>query len=54
MQEEPVKAQKKNEEGSDVFYSSVNLKSKKKQKKGKDTVDVDQPGCAYLEEERCS
>ncbi len=44
-------SEKKNEEGSDVIYSSVNWKSKSKKKKGDDAAHVDQPGSSYLEEE---
>ncbi|XP_070767898.1 sialic acid-binding Ig-like lectin 14 [Enoplosus armatus] len=43
-------SEKKNEEGDDVIYSSVNWKSKKK--KGEDSADMDQHGRFYLEEER--
>ncbi|XP_062279153.1 sialic acid-binding Ig-like lectin 10 [Scomber scombrus] len=46
------KSSKEKEEGSNVIYSSVNWKSKKK--KGKDSGDMDQPGSSYLEEERCT
>ncbi|XP_050932182.1 sialoadhesin [Lates calcarifer] len=42
----------KNEEGSDVIYSSVKWKNKNKKKK-QDPVDMDPPGSSYLEEERC-
>ncbi|GLD53061.1 B-cell receptor CD22-like isoform X2 [Lates japonicus] len=45
--------EKKNEEGSDVIYSSVKWKSKNKKKKPEDPVDMDPPGSSYLEEERC-
>ncbi|XP_044064297.1 B-cell receptor CD22-like [Siniperca chuatsi] len=44
-------SEKKNEESSDVIYSSVNWKSKKK--KQEDSVDMDQPCSSYLEEDRC-
>lgn len=42
-------SEKKEEEGSNVVYSTVKWKSKKK--KGQDSVDMDQPGSSYLEEE---
>ncbi|XP_074508655.1 myelin-associated glycoprotein-like isoform X2 [Sebastes fasciatus] len=45
-------SEKKNEEGSDIVYSSVIWKSKSKKKKGEDCVDMHQPGSSYLEEER--
>lgn len=45
-------SEKKNEEGANVIYSSVNWKTKSK-KKRESTVDMDQPGGSYLEEERC-
>ncbi|XP_040901141.1 B-cell receptor CD22-like isoform X2 [Toxotes jaculatrix] len=44
---------KKNEEGTDVVYSSVNWKRKSRKKQQEELVDMDPPGRSYLEEERC-
>nr|XP_033496949.1 B-cell receptor CD22-like [Epinephelus lanceolatus] len=46
-------SEKKNEEGNDVIYSAVNWKTKSKKKKGDDSLNMNQPGSSYLEEERC-
>ncbi|XP_056237818.1 cell surface glycoprotein MUC18-like [Seriola aureovittata] len=45
-------SEKKNEDGSDVVYSTVHWKRKSK-KKQEDSVDMVPPGTSYLEEERC-
>ncbi|XP_071324505.1 B-cell receptor CD22-like isoform X2 [Trachinotus anak] len=47
-------SEKKNEDGSDVIYSTVTWKSKSKKKKREDSVDMVPPGSSYLEEERCT
>ncbi|XP_049902731.1 sialic acid-binding Ig-like lectin 13 [Epinephelus moara] len=47
-------SEKKNEEGNDVIYSAVNWKTKSKKKKGDDSLNMNQPGSSYLEEERCT
>ncbi|KAL7392891.1 hypothetical protein ABVT39_003350 [Epinephelus coioides] len=47
-------SEKKNEEGNDVIYSAVNWKTRSKKKKGDDSLNMNQPGSSYLEEERCT